>query len=210
MSKIRFFTGEHYHVYNRGIEKRDIFYDYADYSRFLNNLEKFNNNDELAFNPEPKERTALVGVVAYCFMPNHFHLILQQKIDGGIPKYIQRLATGYTMYFNKRYERSGVLFQGGFKAKHIENDQYLFYLSRYVHLNPVDILKSQEKGSVLKDLFNYEWSSLPFYLEPDRLSIVSLQKETILKYIGSVEDYRRDISNHTECDLKVLQFIKID
>ena len=219
-----------YHLYNRGVNKQLIFKDEQDYGVFLSYLKTYlEPKDEIALRSVIMDENAswkdkahaakllrlnnffdTITLPAYCLMPNHFHLLVKQTDADAIDRFMNSLCTRYTMYFNKRYERTGVLFQGSFKAKHVENDQYLLHLSRYVHLNPMDILKSQSRGSILKDLFNYEWSSLPFYIEKDRFSVVNLQRESILKQFESPEDYKRDISRHTECDLKVLQFIKID
>lgn len=99
-------------------------------------------------------------------MPNHFHLILKQLQDEGISKFIQKFAAGYTKYFNAKYERSGVLFQGKTKNKHVDSDEYFQYLVEYVYLNPVDLIEPgwKEKGmqnpeQVIEFLDNYPWSS---------------------------------------------------
>lgn len=149
MRRTIFAEGEFYHVYNRGTEKRDVFSDEYDQARFLESMVEFNVIDpigslyEHAFrkksqlgSPTSKDKgEKLVNIVAYCMNPNHYHLILQQMADKGVEKFMQRLGTGYTMYFNNKYERSGALFQGKFKAVHIDSNVQLLHVSAYVNLN---------------------------------------------------------------------------
>ncbi len=131
-------TDHYYHILNRGNNKRQIFFDAQDFSYFLGAMTLFNEVESLGRtenylkNSNPQE---LVSLVAYCLNPNHFHLILKQNFDSGIAKYMQKIATGYTMYFNKKYKNNGSLFQGRFKSILIENDGYLNHLSAYVNLN---------------------------------------------------------------------------
>ena len=139
-----FFTGGYYHIYSRGSEKRIIFLDRADKKRFLSRLKEY-------------EHLHNVSVVCYCLMPNHYHLLVKQNTDEPISKFINRLNLAYAMYFNKRYERVGPLFQGRFKAKNIKTDEYLLHLSRYIHLNPLELV-SQRKVE------DYLWSSLKGYV----------------------------------------------
>ncbi len=117
----------------------------------------------------------LVDICAYCLMPNHFHLLLRERVEGGISRFMQKLTTAYTMYFNKRYERSGTLLQGRFKATHASRDEYLSYLVAYIHLNPVKLIEPLWKESGIADrdyaedyLASYTFSSYPDYLGQDR------------------------------------------
>lgn len=149
MRKAIFAIGECYHVYNRGVDKRDVFLDDADYIRFLKNLREFNSNllreerllkqnmtiSELNSESEFSSGGRFVDIIAYCLNPNHFHLILKQLSEKGIEKFMQKIGTGYTNYFNKRYERNGSLFQGPFKAVNVDSNEYLLYLSAYVNGN---------------------------------------------------------------------------
>lgn len=133
-----FATDEHYHCFNRGVDKRVIFVDQQDYIYFLQLLKHLNTSAVLGSlrlhkNKEPIDPP--VTMLSYCLLPNHYHLILRSNIDGGISKYLQRIAGGYTMYFNQKYERTGSLFQGKFKAKHIESDQDLRQMLAYVRYN---------------------------------------------------------------------------
>lgn len=139
--KITFENGEHYHIYNRGVDKRRLFSDEKDFGRFLQSIVEFNNTKNIGSifenslrkdkgNPSP-----LVEFVAFCINPNHFHFIVRQLEDGGISKYMHKLSSGYTSYFNEKHERTGSLFGGKFKAKHIDSKEYLLHLSVYINLN---------------------------------------------------------------------------
>src|SRR3989344_6813463 len=121
MKNTTFVTGEFYHIYNRGVDKRNVFSDATDLDRFLKSTVEFNVVEpvgslfELSFVKENKKKSnkRLVDMVCYCLNPNHYHFILRQKIDGGISEYMKRLG-GYTKYFNIRYKRNGSLFQSVF------------------------------------------------------------------------------------------------
>jgi len=143
--KISLVDGEYYHVYNRGADKRDIFSDDEVLDRFMQSVAEFNGPDPIgsiyehsydknSLTTGSQTNKSLVSVVCFCLNPNHFHFILRQESERGIEKFMQRLG-GYPKYFNNKYKRSGVLFQGKFKAKHILDDKYLLYLSAYVNLN---------------------------------------------------------------------------
>lgn len=172
--KIELAKREYYHVYNRGVDKRNIFGDESDYYRFfysiilLNDIEdglmnKFRNHRRSEPKALPSEfrrlnlhrERPLVDFVAYCFNSNHYHFIIQQLEENGIEKFMHRLGTSYTMYFNKKYDRSGSLFQGRFKAAHIKDNGKLFYLTTYVNCN------SEIHGVAPAE--NYKWCSQSFY-----------------------------------------------
>jgi len=143
MRKETILTGEYYHVYNRGVDKRNIFNNKSDLSRFVECVSEFNTIDGIGsltnLRKTPKESKALseplVAVVTYCFNPNHFHFILKQLVDGGIAKFMQKLQGGYTYYFNVRNTRTGSLFQGTFKSHLISNDNYFRKMLGYVNNN---------------------------------------------------------------------------
>ena len=139
-----------YHIYNRGIEKRDIFVDRGDYIRFLNILCFFNDvnpvdffnlskggSTSLAEVEPPDQAKKLVEILCFCLMPNHYHFILKSLTENGIANFMKKLGTGYTMYFNKKYQRSGHLFQGRYKHREINSEDGFMYLSGYIHLNHV-------------------------------------------------------------------------
>lgn len=143
MNSERFAVGEFYHIYNRGVEKRNIFSDTRDKDRFLRSMIEFNTKDPvgslwlLSLQKSALKRTPrseLVDIVCYCLNPNHFHFILREKMEGGISEFMKRMG-GYTKYFNAKYKRSGVLFQGVCQSRHIDSNEYLLYASVYVNLN---------------------------------------------------------------------------
>lgn len=148
----------YYHIYNRGVEKRRIFEESRDYERFLSYFKLYLSPVDSLRNEDPLLRLSIINsnlsdqidLLAYCLMPNHFHLLIKQKSKDAMTKLIRQVATGYSMYFNKKYERVGRLFQGVFKACLIDNDEYLLHLSRYIHQNPKD------RGIALAD---FPWSS---------------------------------------------------
>jgi len=142
--KEKFIPGGIYHTYNRGVDKRTVFEDKQDFYQFLDMMDVFNQDRSLGsrlvynypVNVKHRGKTSmLVEIVAFCLLPNHFHLILKENVEGGISKFMQKLGTGYTMYFNQKNDRSGSLFQGKFKSKFIETQEDLEYLSVYVNLN---------------------------------------------------------------------------
>lgn len=132
-------TNQIYHLYNRGVDKRVIFNEKKDFLRFYNCLHLFNTiepttNYRLATGPK-NDTEKLVSISAYSLLPNHFHLVAEQKVEGGISEFMKRVSTGYASYFNEKYDRSGSLFQGKFKRKLVVNDEYYNYLFAYVNEN---------------------------------------------------------------------------
>lgn len=146
MRKEQFSKGEHYHIFNRGTDKRETAVDEEDRRRFFQSIEEFNTTAPIGSiyeNSFLKSKNSklgssaskLVNFICYCVNPNHYHFLLEQVAEEGISKFMHRLGTGYTKYFNKKYKRSGVLFQGAFKAIHIDSNEYLLHLSAYINLN---------------------------------------------------------------------------
>lgn len=174
----------YYHIYNRGIEKRIIFQDDSDCAMFNFYLKlylqpKFELIQEISLNPKRKIRflhsnlSEEISLIAYSLMPNHFHLLVKQSTSDGITKLMRRLMTSYVMYFNSKYDRVGPLFQNKYKACIIDTDEYLLHLSRYIHLNPVNISSSIN--------FNY-YSSYDYYLGYKKSSWINC--EDILLYFN--------------------------
>ena len=139
--KTPFVENEYYHIYSRGVEKRKIFLNTKDYNRFMallyimnqnkpfrfdNFLQAHKNNLEEIFK-EQREKT-LVSILGYCLMPNHFHLILYEHTEGGISKFMGKLLTAYSMYFNTKYNRSGPLLTHPFRSEHINNESQFMYI----------------------------------------------------------------------------------
>ncbi len=144
MRKTQFEPENYYHIYNRGVDKRSIFQDKEDLARFLECMNDFNTEEatgglfQLSFTKDKSLRgstSKLVRFVSYCLNQNHYHFILEPLVQDGIQKFMHRIATGYTMFFNEKYDRSGALFQGRYKSVHVENNAYLLHLSVYVNLN---------------------------------------------------------------------------
>lgn len=178
-----------YHVYNRGLGKKVIFKDDSDYRVFLNLLKR-------AFGSEVKQdkkgRTypnfhAEINLLAYCLMPNHFHLLIRTKTNPMLlPEVMKSVATTYVMYFNKRHNRTGPLFGKRYRAVRILQDPQLWHITRYIHMNPSDI------GS---GYASYEYSSLPYYVsdkssdwvQPDE--ILQMFKESGQDYMNFLRDY---------------------
>ena len=208
---ITFAEGEFYHLYNRGTEKRKIFTNKSDYERFLALL--FLCNGKIAVDLKLQGRTLyelqklpkgepIIDVCSYCLMPNHFHLLVRGKSKNGISHFMQKLLTGYTMYFNKRYKRTGALFQGKYKARHAEDDGYLSYLIAYIHLNPVKLIDSEwkENGITNRDfaqsfLKTYRYSSFLDYIDNGRLESVIVNKDALPQYTETRSAFERMVTD---------------
>lgn len=199
MRKIIFTNGECYHVFNRGVDKRDIFMNDNDYSRFLKNMVDFNNNltreERLIIHNSKKSELSsegsLVDIISYCLNPNHYHFILKQTFDRGIEKFMHKISTGYTNYFNKKYERSGSLFQGRFKAVLIDSNEQLLHLSSYVNMN--HFIHGYENKNKNK---KWGYCSVPEYIGECKGAICN--KEIILNQFGSIDSYKDFLKNNSQ------------
>lgn len=175
MRKQVFTIGEYYHLYNRGVEKRFIFKDKKDHEHFLFLMYICNSEKSIVLRDIGKNfdrGETILAIGAYCLMPNHFHMLVREKIEGGISKYMRKLMTAYSMYFNKKYNRTGKLYEGVFKATHCGTDRYLKYLYSYIHLNPAKLVdsgwrKNHNKNTklLLEYVFSFAHSSLHEYLD---------------------------------------------
>ena len=210
--------GEFYHIYNRGTEKRDIFSTETDRERFMALLYLCNAVEPVRIDDIKKSRGSsltslleidfeetLVDIGAYCLMPNHFHLLIREKVELGISKFMQKIMTGYTMYFNKRHERTGALFQGKFKATHANEDRYLKYLLSYIHLNPVKLIDPQWKETGIRDrksaekyLRTYRYSSYSDYLAIPRIESKILNRKVLPDYFDGTRDFENEIADWIE------------
>ncbi len=193
-----------YHIFNRGVDKRIIFLDYFDFKRFIEILKEFNQDGptHLSFIRESKKMGKiievdqaagpLVRVICFCLMPNHFHLLLKQEADGGIPLFIQKICTGYSMYFNKKYKRSGTLFQGRFRSVAVDNDAQLLHLTEYIHSNPLALLENKQKLPASQILKRYEWSSYADFV--GEATYPHLSKPEIIMSLGmNIDKYKDSI-----------------
>src|SRR3989338_752931 len=167
-------TKEFYHVYNRGVNKRNIFQNVKDYKRFLTALSLLNTNSHSihALNGskshQQNEDDKLVNILAFCLMPNHFHLFLEQRAHDGISKFMHKICMSHAKYFNYYYKRSGALFEPKFKSKHIDNQAYYSQISKYIHRNPLDLFRGDDEKAKRDFLLSYQWSSLGEYIKPRR------------------------------------------
>ncbi|OGH18769.1 MAG: hypothetical protein A2868_03285 [Candidatus Levybacteria bacterium RIFCSPHIGHO2_01_FULL_40_15b] len=209
--KIVFSNSYVYHVFNRGIDRRNIFTDLREYSR-AQELRKYYFCKEppvsyskfLQQQKEIREEVAqqmkrdekLVNILAYCLMPNHFHFMLQQNSDRGIPIFVSNFTNAYTRYFNTKHERTGPMFEGIFKAVLVESDEQLVHLSRYIHLNPV-------VSSIINEdqLINYQWSSYQHYVS-DAIDD-SVNSNLVLSMFKSKHIYKGFVLDHVEYGKKL-------
>jgi putative transposase len=214
---VSFAPGEFYHLYNRGTEKRNIFSGRSDYERFLALLYFSNSTTSVHISNQQQNNqgrtlielftdvergTPLVDLIAYCLMPNHFHLVVREIKDGGVSRFMQKVVTGYTMYFNIRYERSGALFQGKFKARHIRNDNYLKYIMAYVHLNPIKLFDAKWKEQGMRDqrrakvyLGDYRYSSYLDYMGEKRVQNIVLNQHALPEYFETPKSFKEYVTD---------------
>lgn len=204
MRKDPLVTGLYYHVYNRGVDKRDIFIDTTDLDRFALSVKEFNtvkpigSIKDLTFRkPEDSDvqrPNPLVSIVCYCFNPNHFHFILKQEVDGGISEFLKRLLGGYTKYFNLIHHRNGALFQGRFKSNLIDGDDYFLKIRPYVHLNYlVHFIPKEKQHLVLSSEKEYDMNNFVLVSESEA--------KGLLDFYGGNENFKK------EC-LSVTSFIR--
>ena len=208
MPKPQFTENQIYHIYNRGVEKRNEFLNEKDYFRFIHNLFEFNDEDPVlnvnyyltskstGVKQRKKPRKLLVEILIFTLMPNHFHLLLRQKKEGGIIKFMQKLGTGYAGYFNKKYDRVGGLFQGRFKAVLINQDSHFIHLPYYIHLNPLDLINYGGSTSIvwqkeMEFLENYRWSSFLDYIGKNNFPSVT-QRDFLLEFFGGEKRYKEE------------------
>ena len=206
--KQAFVLGEFYHIYNRGNSKQKIFHDKEDYRHFVgllfacnsvNNFRSYGlNKGESPFDFE--RGNLLVSIGAYTLMPNHFHILVTEAENGSISKFMQKLTTAYVMYYNKKYQRTGSLFEGKFKSQYLNTDRYLKYIFSYIHLNAVKLKDKdwKEKGiknkkETLDYLDNYEYSSYVDYKGNERLQNKILNYKAFPVYFNSKKEFSREI-----------------
>jgi len=206
----RYKANGYYHIYNRGVEKRIIFQDKQDYAVFLNYLKEY-------LSPLPRQRAKRnicvqaktykindyqcrnhyqqIALLAYCLMPNHFHLLVKQKQPRDIQLFMKSLGTRYTMYFNKRYQRQGGLFQDRYKAVLIDSDEQLLHLSRYIHLNPSP--NPSQQPSSYADYLGFKNT---FWVHP----------QDILKYFKNPLNYQKFVESENQSSLSIISKYILD
>lgn len=207
-------NGKIYHVYNRSVNKVPIFTNKREYARFLFLLDYYKTKNApfcfskfIRLKPEEQQvildkvrnnkQNNLISLIAYCFMPNHFHLLLQQQFEEGIKDYLRKIQNSYAKYFNLKHKRQGPLFQNRYKVVLIEDEVQLLHTSRYIHLNPYS-------GYILKDkkeLKDYPWSSLSEYLSKQEgrcekdLILNQFSQNKYLKFVLDQADYQRSLKD---------------
>jgi putative transposase len=224
------------HVLSRGVDKRKIFMDKQDHFRFIHDLFEFNdqesvNNVFYRFNKQSndivshyiggerksKKRKLLVDIYAFCLMPNHYHLLLSPKAEGGISTFMRKLNVGYAKYFNQKYERTGALFEGRYKSVPVSNEKHFIHLPYYIHLNPLDLVLPEWRQRELKNyqvaldfLEKYRWSSFLDYTGKKNFPSVT-QREFLSEFFGGPDNFRRDITKWLkEIDLESIKHLALE
>lgn len=202
-----FAENEYYHVYNRGVEKRKIFLDQRDHKRFVWLLYVANSTTPVHLSNyqgvsllDMPRGEQIVDIGAWVLMPNHFHLLLKEKQEGGISLFMKKLLTGYSMYFNIRQHRKGILFENTFNSKHLDTDNYLAYQYTYIHLNPIGIIDNGWKQKKIKNLQKalgflnkYDFSSYKDYLGIKREENMIINPKAFPEYFKSATDFQKMI-----------------
>lgn len=206
--KTSFVPGEYYHIYNRGNSKQKIFLSKKDYERFIALLYGTNTNQRFNFFDVQKSGSVfsqkiedpLVSIGAHCLMPNHFHVLVTPLSEGGLSKFMQKLSTAYSMYFNQTHKRTGGLFEGKFKSQHVSSDKQLKYLFSYIHLNPVKLIDSKWKENGIKNLKQtfkylhlYQYSSFLDYSGYKRKEKIILNLSNFPNYFPSKSSFKTEI-----------------
>jgi putative transposase len=206
---------EIYHVLNRGVDKRKIFLDEEDYLRFIHDLYEFNNEEPVTTagyyfnkyldvgrpNIEKKRRKRIVDLLAFCLMPNHYHLLLIPKKPEYLTLFMKKLNGGYAKYFNEKYQRTGTLFERRFKRILIEKEEHFTHIPYYIHCNPLDLEYPEWRNREIKNpqeaikfLEKYRWSSHLDYLGIKNFPSVT-QREFLLNVFGGEKGYKEAIEN---------------
>lgn len=204
-------TGEYYHVYNRGVGKQPTFLSRWDYEQMmltipyyqlpdppvkLSRFKELPQEQRMSFlGKHEREKEKLVEIVSFVLMPNHFHLLLHQTKDNGISIFISLITNSFTRYFNTKHKRVGPIFQGVFKAVHVETDEQLLHLSRYIHLNPLVSFVVKEEN-----FLSYPWSSFPDYLK-GKSSLVTIK--SVLSHFSTSQKYQEFVLDQADYGKKL-------
>lgn len=184
----------YYHVYARGTNRQKIFREPDDFVKFLHLFERYLSLREakslagVSF-PNYYNKLELLG---FCLMPNHFHLLIYQRQQGAMSAFMHSLLISYSMYFNKKYKRTGPLFESRYKASLISDDTYLEHVTRYIHLNP-------------RDWRGYEYSSLPYYLQ--QISDEWIRPERVLSRFSTPTEYQQFVEDYQQ-NKEVMDILK--
>ena len=209
----QFVTGEIYHIVNRAIEGRNLFQQISDYFRFIFCLYELNDKNLVKMRSRIKERRErkrtgrtraikrepVVEIIAFCLMPNHYHLVVRQLVNGGISLLMKKLGDSYVGYFNQKYNRKGrgSIFQGRFKAIHVKTNNQFINLICYIFTNPIELLEKtwKEKGvknpeKAIRYLESYQWSSYLDCLGKPNFPSVT-QRDFLMKVFRGSENIKK-------------------
>lgn len=188
-----FTNGEYYHVFNRGVDKQNIYKDRMDYIFLLNSLHRFNTSNSQK--TSKKESEPLVSIISYTATSNHFHIQLRQELTNGISRFLHKVEMSYARYFNKKYNRKGRLFESTFQARHLNSDSYLEHIPRYIHLNILDLTEHDWRSgkifnwsNALEFMNQYPWSSHKAYMTRDE-AVPILNMDIINDMFPTKDDY---------------------
>ncbi len=238
--KQEFIKGEIYHIVVRGIDDNLIFKNKDDYYRGIFSIYEFNTIEPIEIrerrrirakikkslkNPrggpssadkrEIDKREKLVEILAFCFMPNHIHLLLKEVKQKGITKFMRKLGTGYGGYFNRKYDRKGYVFQNRFLAVHIKNQKQLETIFVYIHTNPISLIEPKWKERGIRDskkvgrfLNGYRWSSYLDYIGKKNFPSVS-ERSFLTKIIGGEDNCKELVNAQIKHKEKIERFSEI-
>lgn len=216
-----------WHALNRGVGKQDIFLDTQDYARFVHNMYEFNDASPAQQfsrrNVGPSRsniREQIVNIHGWCLMKNHYHLLLSDITEGGVGKFLMKLNVGYAKYFNEKYKKGGYVFGGRTKKVLIEREQQFNYILHYIHLNPLDYLKTAKNwrirnkstiknySNALEYLKKYRWSSYLDYIGEENFpSIVTttlFSGDTTATYEQKISKYLKDAESDSKISSALL------
>lgn len=217
-------TGETYHIFNRSINSMQIFnhkyfckrmqkllwfYHFRDPGIKYSRYEKFPAEERLNFYYSLVDQPPKIKILAYCLMPNHYHLLATQLTDGGISEFIKSLQSSFSQKYNHKTKRKGPVFLPQFKLVRIEDDNQLLHVQRYIHLNPLTgyLVKS------IVDLDKYNWSSWGKYMNPTKKDTYEfVHPQPILEHFSSIQSYKQFVADQTDYQrsLKTHSYFFID
>jgi len=176
--KNTFFPGGYFHIYNRGVNRNQIFFGEEDYRYCLSLLKKY-------------AEAYYMTIIAYCLMPNHYHFILRQNSDKSISQFIGVVFNAYVQSLNKKYSRVGTLFEGRFKNTHIDNENYILQLCRYLHLNTL-------KGRIVDAPEEWPYSDYNDWIA--KRSLIQFDSNIMSSYFKDPNDYRKYVMEYNTSD----------
>lgn len=232
----QFVNGEIYHIVLRGIDNNLIFKNRDDYYRGIFSIYEFNTTKPVVIRERRKarvrikktikktnrgqasatdKRKKLVKILAFCFMPNHIHLLLKQLKNEGVTRFMSKVGTGYGGYFNRKYSRKGYVFQDRFSAIHIKDDNQLKTIFVYIHTNPLSLIEPRWKEKGIKDpkkaikfLKDYKWSSYADYIGKENFPSVT-NREFILAIMNSEQGCREFVEHWVRYKGQIKEFSEL-